>query len=235
MKKAEVILKKAALFERLALYGNKKEFLKALAQHPAEWRQDFDKLLAYAKRAIRQITPDLESKHPNDAHMAVLLIQNANDIEVIERAIPHMKKVIPWMQGPNDFEKAYAQVKRDWTLPEVQETPAVMPAVQAPKPIVPATKRRGESIRQTFDALKNATETNNLRQMFKYIPKVEALLERMTAALASSQGNQTVRQLIQEGRDILMKARQRLGIGGTQTILPVEDPLTEPLNVSETW
>lgn len=235
MKKAEVILKKAALFERLALYGNRKEFLKALAQDPTQWSAQFKQLLNYAKETIRQMDPALKSSNPNDAKMATLLIENANNIDDIGKAIPYMKKVIPWMQGPNNFEKVYAQVKGNWTLPEVpevKETPVTMPAGHATKPI-PTTKPQRESIRQTFDALKNATETNNLQQAFTYIPKVETLLQQMTDAVTQNPENQTIRQLIQEGQDILIRARQRLGLGGTQTILPEEN--IPEFNVSETW
>jgi len=224
-KTAKLILKKAELFEKLALSGNRRDFLKALSQvqNPADFKEKYTELLQYANNAIRQIPANLRST--DDAKAAIIAIQNAQTIDDIGKAIPYMKKVVPWMRGPNDFETAYAKVRNDWQLPTVNQ-----PAASTTKTNTVTTRTRGESIRQTLDALKNATENNNLQQMRIYIPKVEALLQRMTNAAASSPGNQAVRQLIQEGRTILLSARSKMGIGESDYIPPEEMPNT---NVSE--
>ena len=45
MKKVEMILKKAAFFEKLSLYGDQKDFLKALAQDPREFLESLHNLI----------------------------------------------------------------------------------------------------------------------------------------------------------------------------------------------
>jgi hypothetical protein len=299
MKKAEIILKKAALFERLSLYGNRNNFLKALAQDipplpkddnpklnfalkhlavyeellneekdpkyrkiyekelekynqmvemyggvslashnrnnflkalaqdPTQWTPQLKQLLDYAKQAINQMDPTLKSKYINDAKMAAVLIENASNIDDIGNAIPYMKKVIPWMQGPNNFEKAYTQLKNSMTLPQVQETPA-MPAGG----ITPTRTAPQQTDRSLFDfyykKLIDATNKPSLTDLFAYIPKMEELLQKMDQGASSVE----TKTLIGKGRQALTAARLKAGLGESSYIPPEENP---EFNVSETW
>ena len=114
-KKAELILKKAILFEKLALKGNNRDFLKTLAQtvDPKDWNNEFQELVAYTRSSAEQIPPNLMGS--NEANTVRQLIQKENPtIEDVGRAISYMKRLVPWMKGPNNLEATYAEVKADW-------------------------------------------------------------------------------------------------------------------------
>ncbi len=244
VKKADIILKKAALFERLSLYGKKRNFLNAVAQLDP---RDIKPTIGRAAQKFDEIKQLLGDLLPADAHalpsadyantkyMAGILPMFAyNRYKNGQLDKAKYLKVRTLINELGNIVKEVEQYRTSVTnLPETSPETAQMPAgASVTKPSVPTTRRSEETIRQTFDALKNATETDNLKQAFAYIPKVEALLQQMTDAAARAPGNQKIRQLIQEGRAILMQARQRLGMGGTQTIMPEQD---KEFNVLETW
>lgn len=172
--KADALLKKATTFERLALYGNRKEFLTALAQDPGSTLGAYHGLDSAVKQldaAIKQfingpaeVQPDLPggrmkglpSSLANAAQIIAQVSQSGNDADTIPQVLSAAKQLATargmgpaaqqaWIQAV--LPLATSVIEAASNMPAAQSALEAQPDQVAPVPSMPgAVKPAGISI-----------------------------------------------------------------------------------------
>jgi len=231
MKNADVILKKAALFEKLSLYGNRRDFLKAIATNdPIEWKEKFFiPFINMAKSALAQVPADKKNTDAYSRASTILSIDpdqsNMDDLKV---AIDALVELVPWAaKDPNNsLLTAYQRVKSEWQVPRIPGDEPILPSQMGTytKVAPPATSGH-QSLESVFNfyntKLQEATRQSNLAEMFKFIPKVEQIVAKLPE----------FSPLRDKGQKTIYDARMKAGLGMgtapkglTEAIRQHEDP-----------
>ena len=133
MKTADVILKKAALFEKLSLYGNRKDFLKAIAiADPVEWKEKyFLPFIDMAKSALTQVPADKKNTEAYRRASTILSVDpSQSNMDDLKIAVDALVELVPWAaKDPNNsLLTAYQRVKSEWQAPKVPGDEPILPS-----------------------------------------------------------------------------------------------------------
>jgi hypothetical protein len=213
MKTADVILKKAALFEKLSLYGNRRDFLKAIATNdPVEWKEKyFLPFIEMAKSALAQVPADKKNTDAYSRASTILSIDpdqsNMDDLKV---AIDALVELVPWAaKDPNNsLLTAYQRVRSEWQAPRVPGDDPILPSqVGDYTKVAPPAAAGPQSLESLFNfynsKLQDATQKSNLADMFKFIPKVEQIVAKLPE----------FSPLRDKGQRTIYDARMKAGLG----------------------
>ena len=200
MTKANNLLKQAALYEKLALYGRRQDYLRALAQSgdmlPSEMQQEI-------KSAVTIINSVLDSTYSLDVYSKLPnKISPASDISTVEKTYSQISSVLLGVirnPGANSSQQNMAN-KIYGALIGAQEhiNAAKRWIAQQPEQHTPeTTKRMGEppdytispegrlpkkspsAAKTIYDNLNFFYASNNLKGMMSLLPQLEAEVKKL--------------------------------------------------------
>jgi hypothetical protein len=175
MKKADLILKKAALFERLASYGKRSDFLKALAQESTHeiYNKNFDILKSDIDRIRGAIakSPD-KSKFTNYTPITNIDVMSVviDDLIDFSRESNLAKSYIASLQGK------YNELKNSWKLPETKE--------QKQQPILPS-----QMVNAPISKQPNAAGDTRLAKWYSVLESGNKLIDTISTASDTTDHN----------------------------------------------
>jgi len=217
MKKAELILKKAALFERLALNGDKRDFLKAIAQTTAnDFNDNFQQLIRATKQALAMVPRELQSSQ--EAMYASVLLQGEPDMDKVKTAIDSLTKIVPWMKSNptgNSLVQRYNTVRASWTLPEGTPT-ATDQLVGAPASKANSAQSIDSLFNFYYAKLQEAKKSSDSATAQSYVSKMEKVvnkLDDMSAKIVTTNPKESTRlsTLADKGRFLAQAVRNQFG------------------------
>jgi hypothetical protein len=231
MKKIDMILKKAALFERLSLYDERKDFLKSAqsTQHllmvdeygnsgpvtALDFLDKFKELVQYAQSILSLVPQD--QKNSQEATRASSILKDPNiDIYKLKEAIDKLSIIAPLYS--NSLIKKFNILKlmqdslslgsTHQTTEQAAQTPA-----SAPKP--------AQSIDALFNfyyaKLQEAQKSSDSKTAQSFVPKMERVITRlddMSAKLVISNPRENTRlsQLADKGRYLVQQVRNQFNM-----------------------
>jgi len=231
MKKIDMILKKAALFERLSLYDERKDFLKSAQSTQSVFMVDeygntgpvtaldflykFKELVQYAQSILSLVPQD--QKNSQEAMRASSILKDPNiDIEKLKEAIDNLSRIVPSYK--NSLMKKYNLLKlmSNSTLPKsTQQTTEQAAGAPAPAP------KPAQSIDALFNfyyaKLQEAQKSSDSKTAQSFVPKMERVITRlddMSAKLVISNPRENTRlsQLADKGRYLVQQVRNQFNM-----------------------
>lgn len=223
MTKANTLLKKAALYEKLALYGRRQDFLAALAISPQEVTEATQSAINKLNDASVKLTAINKINHdalPNSATIDQIerqynmLVAEANKARAqgTTAVYPIMNQLF---SAKSDINKSKQWAESQKSLFKETDKPILPEEIgqytttfTTEKPATPATDP-ASVFNFVYAKLQQAYTTNNLKDMMDFLPKLQGAVKKLGGD--NPYADDTTQALVQKGTQLISMVQKKLG------------------------
>lgn len=211
MAKTDLILKKAELFERFAVYGNRKNFLKAIAQ-TSEYYEEFANMekafrqnSVIAKNIINKVYPDLSAADFETPEQALNMIEKTVAMHGDKFSNEDMSALVSARNNISNFmaQKSRYQQTFSQQFGDVKEAPVSKPEE------LPVAKKPSQSVTALINfyaaQVQAGMAKSDAKLLDMYVSKLENAVEK--AMLSKSISSEKYNQLL----DLIRQAKNKEG------------------------
>lgn len=221
MTKANTLLKKAALYEKLALYGRRQDFLKALATSPVEVTEAMQRVIG----ALNDVSVKLSTINgthydslPNNADISQvekqynMLVTEANKARTSGKTEAYAV-INQLFSVRSDINKAKQWKSEQEAMFREQDKP-IMPSEMGAYTTTFTTEKTPATdpasvFNFVYAKLQQAYTSNNLKDMMDFLPKLEAAIKKLGGD--NPYADDTTQALVQKGTQLVSMVQKKLG------------------------